>query len=77
MSQASKAAAKPGIFARIGKYFSDVRTELRRVVWPSRNEVINSSIIVIVTLIFFILFTLVIDNISSFVLIDVLAGIGR
>ena len=77
MSQGSKAAAKPGFFARIGKYFSDVRTELRRVVWPSRSEVINSSMIVIVTLVFFILFTLVIDNISSFILIDVLAGIGR
>lgn len=77
MSQANKSAAKPSVFARIGKYFSDVRTELRRVVWPSRSEVINSSIIVIVTLIFFILFTLVIDNISSFVLIDVLAKIGR
>jgi len=77
MGQASKTAAKPNAFARIGKYFTDVRTELRRVVWPSRSEVINSSVIVIVTLVFFILFTLVIDNISSFILIDVLAGIGR
>ena len=77
MSQAKKSAAKPNVFSRIGKYFTDVRTELRLVVWPSRNEVINSSIIVVVTLIFFILFTLVIDNIASFLLIDVLAGIGR
>jgi hypothetical protein len=30
-----------------------------------------------VTLIFFVLFTLVIDSISSFVFIDVLAGMGR
>ena len=78
MAQAKKGAAKkPSIFARIMKYFSDVRTELRRVVWPSRSEVVNSSIIVVVTLIFFILFTLVIDSIASYVLIDVLATVGR
>ena len=77
MAQANSSAAKPNVFARFGKYFKDVRTELRRVIWPSRAEVINSSIVVIITLIFFVLFTLVIDSIASYVFIDVLAGIGR
>ena len=77
MAQANKGAAKPNVFGRFKKYLHDVRTELRRVVWPSRREVINSSIVVIITLIFFVLFTLVIDNAASFVFIDVLAGIGR
>ncbi|MBN2839907.1 MAG: preprotein translocase subunit SecE [Coriobacteriia bacterium] len=77
MAQANKGAAKPNAFGRFKQYLHDVRTELRRVVWPSRREVINSSIVVIITLIFFVLFTLVIDNAASFVFIDVLAGIGR
>jgi preprotein translocase subunit SecE len=77
MAQTNKAAAKPSVFARFGQYLKDVRGELRRVIWPSRDEVVRSSFVVIVTLIFFVLFTLVIDNISSFVFIDVLAGIGR
>lgn len=77
MAQSKKSAAKPGIFKRIGKYFKDVRAELRRVVWPTRQEVLSSSIIVVATLIFFVFFTLIIDSISSYVLIDVLAGIGR
>ncbi|MCL4078522.1 preprotein translocase subunit SecE [Coriobacteriia bacterium Es71-Z0120] len=68
---------KPNIFARIGKYFRDVRQEMKRVVWPSREEVINSSIVVVVTLLFFIGFTLVIDSISSWLFIDVLAKVGR
>jgi len=77
MAQSKKSAAKPSVFARFGKYLKDVRTELRRVIWPSRKDVVNSSVIVVMTLLFFILFTLVIDNIASFVFIDVLAGIGR
>jgi preprotein translocase subunit SecE len=79
MAQANKGGApkKPGVFARFGKYLKDVRTELRRVSWPSRNDVVNSSIIVIVTLVFFMAFTFVIDNIASFVFIDLVAGIGR
>lgn len=77
MAQSKQSAEKPGVFKRIGKYFKDVRTELRRVVWPNRQEVLSSSMIVVATLIFFVLFTLVIDSISSYVFIDVLAGIGR
>lgn len=77
MAQANSTVAKPNVFSRFGKYLKDVRTELRRVIWPSKAEVINSSIVVIVTLIFFVLFTLVVDNISSYLFIDVLAGIGR
>ena len=78
MAQSSKGGtAKRSVFARFGKYLKDVRTELRRVIWPSKKDVVNSSIVVIVTLVFFMLFTLVIDNIASFLFIDVIAGIGR
>jgi len=77
MAQGNKSTQKPGVFKRLGKYFKDVRTELRRVVWPSRGEVLNSSIIVVMTLIFFVFFTLIIDNIFSYLFLNVLAGIGR
>jgi len=56
-------AAKPSFFARLGQYFRDVRSEMKRVVWPARPEVLNSSVVVVVTLIFFIVFTLIVDNI--------------
>ena len=32
------------------EYVSEVRTELGRVMWPTRNEVINYTIVVLVTL---------------------------
>ena len=53
---------KPNIFARLGQYFRDVRSEMRCVVWPQRPEVINSSIVVVVTLVFFIAFTFIVDS---------------
>jgi len=63
-TQKAKAAkpAKPGVFARLGQYLRDVRSEMKRVVWPQRPEVFNSSIVVVVTLIFFIAFTFIVDS---------------
>lgn len=61
-------AAKPGIFARIAQYFRDVRSEMKRVVWPSRPEVKNMFFVVLVTLIFFVFFTWAIDTVVVLVL---------
>jgi preprotein translocase subunit SecE len=81
MAQANKGgtakASKPSVFARFGKYLKDVRTELRRVSWPTRDDVLNSSVIVVVTLLFFMAFTFIIDNLASFVFIDLLSRINR
>ena len=76
MAQANK-AARPNVFARFGKYVGDVRAEMKRVVWPNRAEVVNSSLVVIATLIFFVVFTFAIDSLSSWLFLDLLAGIGR
>jgi preprotein translocase subunit SecE len=62
------AAAKPGPIARLGQYLRDVRSEMRRVVWPGREEVLNSSVVVVVTLIFFVVFTFVVDSVAVEVL---------
>ena len=54
-------SSKPNVFARLGQYFRDVRSEMRRVVWPTRKDVLNSSVVVIVALLFFSLFSLLVD----------------
>jgi len=59
------APQKPSLAERIRGYFKGVGAELKRVVWPSRPEVFNSTIIVIVTLIFFAIFTFIIDWLST------------
>jgi preprotein translocase subunit SecE len=34
------------------QFFSEVRGELRRVAWPTKTEVINSTIIVLIAVVF-------------------------
>jgi preprotein translocase subunit SecE len=57
----SGSSGKPSLFARFGGYLRDVRSEMKRVVWPSRPEVLNSSVVVVVTLVFFIAFIALTD----------------
>ena len=68
--------AKPGLFARLAQYIRDVRSEMKRVVWPQRTEVGNSSMVVVVTLAFFVAFTLLADTIVVWAL-GLLTGIGK
>jgi len=68
-------ASKPNVFQRLSKYFGDVRAELKRVVWPTRPEVINASVVVIVTLIFFTVFTFAVDQVVL-LLVSSIAKIG-
>ena len=39
---------KPSIFARIGKWFKDMRSELKKVQWPTRKQTVNNTVIVII-----------------------------
>ncbi len=75
MATKAMAVGKPNVFQRLSKYFSDVRAELKRVVWPTRPEVVNSSVVVIITLVFFTLFTFVLDQIVL-VIVNTIAKIG-
>jgi preprotein translocase subunit SecE len=75
MAQQSTKAAKPNIAQRLTRYFSDVRAEMRRVVWPTRAEVISSSWIVVITLAIFIVLIFAFDEVSSFV-VGLLASVG-
>jgi len=75
MAQASVKAAKPNAWQRLGRYFNDVKAELRRVVWPTRPEVISSSWIVVITLAIFIVLIFAFDEVASLV-IEMLAKVG-
>jgi preprotein translocase subunit SecE len=42
-------------------FYSDVRTELKKVTWPSKREVYGTTLVVIITVFFFGLYLFVID----------------
>jgi preprotein translocase subunit SecE len=68
MAQTSAKAAKPNIFTRLNRYFNDVQAELRRVVWPSRKEILNSSWVVVITLAIFIVLIFLLDSVASWLI---------
>ena len=43
-----KAPKKPGFFKRIGKFFREAFSEMKKVTWLSSKETVKSSIIVVV-----------------------------
>ncbi len=68
--RASKAPAKKklGFFGKIRKYFSNVRSEMHRVVWPTKSELINYSVGVISMLIVFAVSIFLVDNLITWLL---------
>ena len=47
----SKKNEKPGFFARTKKYFASVKSEMKRVTWPDKKELVNYSIVVCASLV--------------------------
>jgi len=43
----------PRKFAELKAFFSEVRSELKKVTWPSKEEVYSTTIVVILTTVFF------------------------
>ncbi|MDO4372309.1 MAG: preprotein translocase subunit SecE [Clostridia bacterium] len=46
-----KKAKKPNVFARIGKWFHELKVEAKKVVWPSGKSVWKNTLVVIVVLV--------------------------
>ncbi|MFR3450882.1 MAG: preprotein translocase subunit SecE [Collinsella sp.] len=42
---------KPGLIARGKAYLASVRSEMKRVVWPTKNELVNYTVAVCASLI--------------------------
>jgi preprotein translocase subunit SecE len=43
------AAAKAGFLAKTGKYLREVRSEMRKVTWPTKSDLSKYTAVVIVT----------------------------
>ena len=54
--------ARAGFFERIATFGSDVRSEMRRVTWPTLKDVQNTTIITIIAVAFFATYLWLIDK---------------
>jgi preprotein translocase subunit SecE len=60
---------------KVTKYFNDTIQELKKVAWPSRDELIGSTIVVVVMSIMVSIFIGVVDQILNG-LVNFLAGLA-
>ena len=58
------------------QFFRDVKSEMKRVTWPTRTDVLRWSGVVVVALLFFGIFVALLDNVIITPLLVFISGIG-
>jgi len=66
--QSKPANKKPNIFQRFVTYLKNVRLEIKRTTWPSRNELWRMSLIVVGALLFFGITIYGLDTLMTYLL---------
>src|SRR5712692_10334178 len=61
-------AAGANVFGRTAQYLRDVRAEMKRVSWPTPNEVKNTTIITLIAVIFFATYLFGVDRVWAFLI---------
>lgn len=56
---------KPAFWNKVTKFIREVRSEMRKVSWPNRQELITYTIVVLVTVVIVAAFTGLVDVIVS------------
>ena len=47
MAETNTKAAKKPFFSRLVKYFKDTKSELKKVTWPSKDQIIHNTGIIL------------------------------
>jgi len=63
-------------YKRFGNFLRDVRSELKKVTWPSRAEVTSTTIVVIAATIFFGFYLFAMDLVFSWLISKVQSLFG-
>ena len=72
-----KKNAKPSVFARISKWFKEMRSELKKVAWPSGKQTFNNTVVVIICCIVVGICIWLFDWLASSVISALLALFGK
>ena len=60
-----KSDKKPGFFEKVGKWFRDMKSELKKVQWPTKKQTINNTLIVIACVIVVGIFIALFDFVAN------------
>ena len=64
----AEAAKKPNIFQRWARSFKDMRGEMKKVVWPTKKQVVNNTLIVLAVVLVAAVVICGLDVLFSFVI---------
>ncbi len=67
---------RPPFHARIGAFLREVRTELSRVSWPTRRQLVNFTVVTVITAAILTLVIFGLDVALKQIVLQVLGGIG-
>ena len=67
----------PRKFGELKSFFAEVRTELKKVTWPSRAEVKNTTLVVILTTVFFGFYLWGLDIVFTHAMTRIMGGGAR
>jgi len=67
MTEEQRIGKSLGWVENIRQFFRDVMLEMKKVSWPSRTEVVNTTLVVVVVLMFFAFFLFGTDVVLSYV----------
>ena len=65
---------KPGFFGRISRSFRDMKGELKKVVWPSKKQILNNTGVVLIAIIISAVFIGGLDSILGLIVRFALRG---
>jgi preprotein translocase subunit SecE len=70
------AGSRTGFFQRTSQFVRDTRAEMRRVSWPTANEVKNTTIITLIAVVFFAVYLFGVDRVWSFLIEHLKTSMG-
>ena len=76
-AKAEKAKAKSDFFKRVGRFFRELKAELKKVAWPTRADTLKKTGIVIVCVIVVGIIVWIFDGIASSVIDALLSLFGQ
>ena len=73
---AEKSAVRPGIFTAVSEYIKDVRIEMSKVSWPTREALRDSTRVVIVMVFVIAIFIGIVDRALSLAFEAIIKMVG-
>ncbi len=64
--------SRPGIVARIQQFFDDVVNELKKVTWPTREDLVASTKVTLFLLLIMAAIIFVYDRVFGFIIVAIL-----